>query len=363
MEELLSFKGCLKPLAFDSAASAGRRHEEDEDAVLFGLIDPFVLDCRKVINSKLYRRLARKTQVFPAAKNVHLRNRLIHTEEVVSFASTVAEILGLNVGLTAAIAYAHDLGHAPFGHAGERKIAELTGLEFRHEKFGMFLVNEMDRKGKLNLCYETILGQGYHSRGGGDLWIDGNVPAEFNLVMLADKLAYFSSDVSDCLRKKYLTPERLPAVIRSLGENQREQTAKLIFGLVQESAAYHSIHFSDSEIAFAYREALEWMHFNVYSRVDHEEEHQRMFKDLERAYWFLSENQKSLNVMAPGVILAMLTDDEVLELSAMQEHAAIKDLERAKQLAIFEFDFGHVFNRSAESCFDPQIKVHDFKKF
>ena len=145
-EKIITFKGSLSDKAFISSKSIGRRFNNDND-LMYDFLDPFFLDREKIRLSKSYRRLADKTQVFPTDLHSNVRNRLIHTNDVVNLASLFANILGLNVYLAEAIAYGHDIGHTPFGHLGERLICDLSKKEFTHNVMSVVVAQKVERKG------------------------------------------------------------------------------------------------------------------------------------------------------------------------------------------------------------------------
>ena len=158
---------------------------EDEKGIYLGQ-DHFWIDVQKILNSKSFRRLEGKTQVWPLAENPLVRNRLIHTMEVYFTAITIARILGLNEELTGAIALAHDLGHTPFGYLGERILSKIAlekfddPIGFKHARFSVIVAQEIERNGQgLNLMPIICDGVEYHSRGAGTMTTLENVPQEF----------------------------------------------------------------------------------------------------------------------------------------------------------------------------------------
>lgn len=264
------FKNRLAHKAFPSAASRGRANSEgDDDYMYYGVMDPFELDVLKIIQSKAYRRLKDKTQVFCFPENPHVRTRLSHTLEVVSLATVIARILGLNVLLCQAIAHGHDIGHVPYGHMGENFIANATGNDFRHEVFGTVLAQRIERRGRgLNLTYEVLDGIRRHSRGDRTLAVEANQPLEYAVVMYADKICYTLSDANDALRYGYANEHDLPDALKALGDYQRARFAHCVFALVKESSEQGSIFFSRSWAAKRFAEVRQWMFENIYSRVD-----------------------------------------------------------------------------------------------
>ncbi|MCF6276505.1 MAG: HD domain-containing protein [Candidatus Magasanikbacteria bacterium] len=163
-----------------------------------------------------------------------------------------ARILGLNHELCSASAIGHDIGHTPFGHAGESFLAEVTGKKFRHNIFSVVIAQFIERTGSgLGLTHQTLSGMKNHSRGGGDVVSDLKASLEDNLLMLGDKIAYTWSDINDIFfRLKLLDiadfPE-LQILMNWFGNNQRERMKTCIIGLCNESVEKNTISFIDSD--------------------------------------------------------------------------------------------------------------------
>ncbi len=326
----------LKGLAFQASNSQGRSFPEEKEMDILNLVkDPFWIDEQKILNSKSLRRLNEKTQVFPSSSNVLTRNRLIHSLEVKSIAEIISEILGLNTSLVKAIALAHDVGHAPFGHLGEDFLSSLSKKGFRHEKFGPFLLEKIERKGQgLNLSFETLEGIKHHSRGEKKITINNSIPLEYTVVMLADKFAYTFSDINDCLRVKRLKKERLPKNLSLLGENQREWLSSCIEALCFESAEKGKISFNESNQSRVFKSVRQWMIDNVYLAMNEEEERQENIQHLKRAYAFLEGNLFPCYDIIK--ILAIMTDREVILLSSIFENPTIADMKKVQLCGFWE---------------------------
>jgi len=190
-------------------------------------------DRDRIIHCKSFRRLMHKTQVFLAPEGDHYRTRLTHTLEVSRIARTIARGLRLNEDLTEAIALGHDLGHTPFGHAGERaldKILKDTG--FRHYEQSLRVVDRLEKGGKgLNLCAETRAGIHHHTLGG------SNDTLEATIVRLSDKIAYINHDADDAIRAGVLTEAMLPAIVRErLGVGLGNRINTIVTDLITQSA-------------------------------------------------------------------------------------------------------------------------------
>jgi dGTPase len=178
----------------------------------------FQRDVDRITHCKSFRRLKHKTQVFLQPEGDHYRTRLTHTLEVSRLARTVARALNLNEDLTEAIALGHDLGHTPFGHAGERALNRIYPEGFRHYEQSLRVVDLLERDGRgLNLCYETRMGILNHTHGSPD------DTREATAVRLCDRIAYINHDLDDAIRAGLLTDDEVPDRIR-LGCGTRNST-------------------------------------------------------------------------------------------------------------------------------------------
>ncbi len=194
----------IGPYGTLSSASRGRPVPEPEDDVR----TCFQRDVDRVTHSKAFRRLRHKTQVFLRPEGDHYRTRLTHTLEVARIARTIARALGLNEDLTEAISLGHDLGHTPFGHAGERALRDITG-SFCHYEQSLRVVDKLEKEGRgLNLCQETRMGILNHTTG------EPKDTLEADVVRLADHIAYLNHDLDDAQRAGIVLPEDVPAIIR-----------------------------------------------------------------------------------------------------------------------------------------------------
>ncbi|NLV85849.1 MAG: deoxyguanosinetriphosphate triphosphohydrolase [Clostridiales bacterium] len=211
-----------------SANSKGRLIYEEPDF----LRTCFQRDIDRILHSKSFRRLKHKTQVFLQPEGDHYRTRLTHTLEVTRIARTAARALSLNEDLTEAIGLGHDLGHTPFGHAGERALNEIYPQGFRHYEQSHRVVDRIEKSGRgLNLCHETRLGILNHTYGSKD------DTAEATLVRLSDRVAYINHDVDDAIRAKILKEEDLPEIVRQrIGNSHSSRINAIVTDLVENSA-------------------------------------------------------------------------------------------------------------------------------
>src|SRR5687767_5510104 len=228
----------LAPQASKSDATKGRLRPEDEDPIR----PTFQRDRDRVIHSKAFRRLKHKTQVFFAPEGDHYRTRLTHTLEVSQIARSIAKVLRLNEELTEAIALGHDLGHPPFGHAGERVIDGLVPGGFSHHEQSLRIVDvlENNRQG-LNLSWEVRDGIARHSKGKHGLPV-GAPPEhrastiEGQIARVADIIAYVNHDIDDAVRANVLDTSDLPAAAVSvLGTSSSQRINTMVTDVVTET--------------------------------------------------------------------------------------------------------------------------------
>jgi len=231
----------------------------------------FQVDRDRILHSKAFRRLKHKTQVFLSPEGDHYRTRLTHTLEVAQIARTVARALQLNEDLTEAIALGHDLGHTPFGHAGERVLDELLGDGFHHVLQSLRVVDLLENDGAgLNLTWEVRNGILRHSKGRGALRgaDPENLPAtlEGQVVRLADVAAYVSHDLDDAIRAGLIAADQVPqALRRKLGARHGERINTMVTDLIAASLASQTgtICFS-AAIAAAVTALRDWLFHAVY---------------------------------------------------------------------------------------------------
>ena len=197
----------LSPFACRSAQSRGRARQEKECDIR----TPFQRDIDRIVYSKAFRRLKHKTQVFLQPEGDHYRTRMTHTLEVSRIARTIARALDLNEDLTEAIALGHDLGHTPFGHAGERMLAQLMPEGFAHYQQSVRVVDRLEKNGQgLNLTWEVRNGILCHTKGTPAATLEGQV------VRLADHIAYINHDIEDALRGGVIFPMDIPLEVSNV---------------------------------------------------------------------------------------------------------------------------------------------------
>ncbi len=243
----------LSPYATRSKDSKGRKREESQCDIR----PVFQRDRDRILHCKAFRRLKQKTQVFLLPEGDHYRTRLTHTLEVSQNARTIAKALRLNEDLVEAVALGHDLGHTPFGHAGERALNNV--YHFSHSEQSLRVVDSIEKEGKgLNLTWEVRDGILNHQTAGIPHTLEGGV------VRLSDKLAYIYHDMDDAIRGGILTEEDIPADIRDiLGNSCKERLNTLIHDVITNSMDSPEIHMSPA-IDSAMKDLRKFMFENVY---------------------------------------------------------------------------------------------------
>lgn len=299
----------LAPWGMCFADSAGRAHGEEPCR----LRTPYQRDRDRIVHAKAFRRLKHKTQVFIAPEGDHYRTRLTHTLEVAGIARAVARALALNEDLTEAVALGHDLGHPPFGHAGEEALSDAleaqTGRRFHHNQHSLRIVEHLERDGRgLNLTAEVRDGILNHT---------GPTPpatAEARIVKLVDRFAYINHDIDDAVRAGVLDPARLPPEpVALLGTTAARRIDALVHDLVERSAIVEDI-----EQTGPYAEALlalrSFMFDEVYMRAETDAERARIGHVVQSLFaWYLEHPEE----LPPG--------DEAIEMRVIDHVAGMTD--------------------------------------
>lgn len=228
----------LSKYASFSDRSKGRAVPEEESDIR----TIYQRDRDRIIHSKSFRRLKHKTQVFLSPYGDHYRTRLTHTLEVSQLARTIAKALRANEELTEAIALGHDLGHTPFGHAGERALSAASGTVFRHSEQSVRVVERLEKNGKgLNLAWEVRDGIRNHGTNAKPATLEGDI------VRICDKVAYVNHDIDDGIRAGILTEDMLPGGCTDiLGRSTRDRINTIILDLVEHSADSPRMKMSDA---------------------------------------------------------------------------------------------------------------------
>lgn len=289
----------LCEFACHSCASKGR--EVAEEACPVRTI--FQVDRDRVLHSKAFRRLKYKTQVFLSPEGDHYRTRLTHTLEVSQVARTMARALRLNEDLTEAIALGHDLGHTPFGHAGERVLAELLPGGFHHVNQSLRVVEQLEKNGAgLNLSWEVRDGILKHSKGRGALLGQNreDLPAtlEGQLVRLSDVIAYVNHDLDDAIRGGVVSNAEVPSVLRNaLGETNSQRLNTMITDLIETTmaAGYDGVQLSVA-VAEHVSKLRDWLHTHVYRAEAVEDEFRKASRVLRELFAYFIEKPQEMIV-------------------------------------------------------------------
>ncbi len=217
----------------------------------------FMRDRDRIVHSKAFRRLKDKTQVFMSPLGSHYRTRLTHTMEVSQLARTIAKALALNEDLTEAIALGHDLGHTPFGHAGERALARR--IAFKHNEQSLRIVEKLEKGRGLNLTFEVRDGILNHKRNMTPATLEGMA------VNIADRIAYLNHDIADAMRADVLTPGDIPAdIMEVLGDDYSKRIDTMVKDVINTSLNQPFLKMSE-EVLAATESLRDFMFNNVYT--------------------------------------------------------------------------------------------------
>ncbi len=246
-------------------------------------------DTDKIVHCKAFRRLMHKTQVFLSPEGDHYRTRMTHTIEVSRIARAIARGLHLNQDLAEAIAMGHDLGHTPFGHAGEVALSEVTGHPFCHNEQSLRVVDVLERGGAgLNLTYETRMGILGHT--------GPRIPEtmEGQIVRRADQMAYVNHDIDDAIRAGILTNEDIPrSIARVLGDNHSDRVNTLVCDAINTSREAGAIVLSP-QVDTALAELRAFMFENVYRNPVAKGEETKARDMLKRMYNYYYDHPEAI---------------------------------------------------------------------
>ena len=255
----------------------GRLHPEEEKTE--DVRTAYQRDTDKIVHSKSFRRLMHKTQVFLSPEGDHYRTRMTHTLEVTRIARTIAKALNLNEDLAEAIAMGHDLGHTPFGHAGEVALSEAMGQPFRHNEQSLRVVDILENDGAgLNLTYEVRMGILGHT--------GPRIPEtmEGQIVRWADRMAYVNHDIDDAIRAGILATTDIPkTVLKTLGVTHSARINTLVCDMITASREARKILLSP-QVEKALQELREFMFERVYRNPVAKGEEAKAREMLKRLY-------------------------------------------------------------------------------
>ncbi|MDO4477984.1 MAG: deoxyguanosinetriphosphate triphosphohydrolase [Lachnospiraceae bacterium] len=278
-------RAILSPYAAKACETKGRIRPEEECDIR----TCYMRDRDRIVHSKSFRRLKDKTQVFLSPQGDHYRTRMMHTMEVSQTARTVAVCLHLNTDLVEAIALGHDLGHTPFGHAGERALNDVCPLGFRHNEQSLRLVERLEKEGRgLNLTAEVRDGILNHGTNDAPSTLEGQV------VRLCDKIAYIHHDMDDGVRAGLVKEEDVPAPLRRLlGETTRARLNTFIHDIVITSRDRDCVCMSD-EIGSALFELRAFMFRHLYTNEAARREEIKADRMLKQMYHYYVEHPEAM---------------------------------------------------------------------
>lgn len=307
----------LSPQAQKAAETKGRPSPEEDNDVR----TCYQRDADRILHSKSFRRLMHKTQVFLSPEGDLYRTRLTHTLEVSQIARTIARALRLNEDLTEAISLAHDLGHTPFGHAGERALDKLTPGGFKHYMQSLRVVDKLEKDGQgLNLTWEVRNGIVTHTKG---RWA---ATPEGRIVRMADQIAYVNHDIEDAVRAGVLDPATLPKDCTAvLGQTKSARITTMINSILAHSDGDVAVGAEENEAFLALRD---FMYATVYVDKTAKAEEQKVDKVIGELYeYYLAHVDQMSNFY---VQLAYQDDPEraVTDyISGMSDEFAIRTFE------------------------------------
>ena len=341
----------LAEWATKSAISKGRERPETPDPVRTA----FQRDRDRILHSKAFRRLKHKTQVFIDPEKDHFRTRMTHTLEVTQIARTIARALRLNEDLTEAIALAHDLGHPPFGHAGEEALDAaykefVPSAGFRHDEQSLKIVELLeygtgerfpqdeellpDAPRGLNLTWEVREGIAKHSKGSRDLTDtsqERSASIEGRAVRIADRVAYINHDIDDAIRAGVLKRSDLPKEqMETLGRNHSDRISKMVVDIVEFSEGKPDVEMSPV-IAKATDDLKDFMFERVYWRASGGNEDLRKSQHVLRAlfrYYMEQPEQMSCPQLSEGLSAEALAERVCDYIAGMTDRYAVACFDR-----------------------------------
>jgi dGTPase len=286
-------KKLLSPFATLSSMTRGRPCFEEECS----LRPAFQHDRDRIIHSKSFRRLKHKTQVFLVPMGDHYRTRLTHTLEVSQIARTISKALHLNEDLTEAISLGHDLGHTPFGHAGEDTLNEIVPGGFNHADQSLRVVDLLERDGKgLNLTFEVRDGILKHTKGKGEIFCKNSIgmayTVEGRVVRIADIIAYINHDIDDAIRAGVISRSDIPSkCLKRLGDTHSQRINTMVNDIIKETLRSGDGHLSFTEGVLSAMWGLrEFLWDRVYENETVHADFHKASKILKELYQYLIDH-------------------------------------------------------------------------
>ncbi len=308
----------LSPYAAKSAETRGRATEEEKCKIR----TEYQRDRDRIIHSKALRRLMHKTQVFIAPEDDHYRTRLTHTLEVAQISRTIARGLALNEDLTEAIALGHDLGHTPFGHAGESCLNMIHPGGFRHNVQSLRVVDVLEKSpsgSPLNLTLEVRDGILNHTGPVKPMTLEGQV------VKISDRIAYINHDIDDALRGGMIHFEDLPSdCIAVLGETHSKRINTLVTDMMENSEGKDEIMMSRERLE-AMNGLRSFMFENVYQSPDRKKETDKIHRMIKQLYDYYLKNPNEMSGEMYGFIETWGVNEAVKDyIASMTDRYALR---------------------------------------
>ena len=310
----------LSPYAVKSANTIGRLRSEEPCPMR----TDFQRDRDRIIHCKAFRRLKNKTQVFFSPEGDHYRTRLTHTLNVWQVARSIARALSLNEDLTEAIALGHDLGHTPFGHAGERILSSLNPKGFEHNEQSGRVVDFIERDGKgLNLTREVVDGIINHKISLTPKTLEGKA------VSFADRIAYVNHDIDDAIEGGFITLNDIPKrLISVLGKTSSERINKMIMSIYTASEGKNTLEM-ENEVGQATLELRQFLFDTVYSSEKFTAEEERAKRMLTALYELYSKKPELMPKFYVSLIDIYGLDTAICDyISGMSDTYAVKEFNR-----------------------------------
>ncbi len=311
-------KEYLSEYAFLSANSKGREIREEKCEFR----TDFQRDRDRIIHSKAFRRLKHKTQVFLSPESDHYRTRLTHTLEVSQIARTIAKALRLNEDLVEAIALGHDLGHTPFGHAGERALNDLVSFDFTHYDQSVRVCKYLEKGGKgLNLTTEVLNGIKCHTRGEWASTLEGKI------VRFADRIAYINHDIDDARRAGIIVKEDIPAqAVNALGDTKSARINAMVSSIVKNSGEDIVM---DEQTRYFSNMLHDFLFEAVYRNPVAKGEETKVLGIIEGLFKYYMQHPEQLGTEFNGIIENEGTERAVADyIAGMTDHFAILTYEK-----------------------------------
>lgn len=267
-----------------SKNTRGRQIEEEKCDIR----TDYQRDRDRILHSKAFRRLKHKTQVFISPEGDHYRTRLTHTLEVSQIGRTIARALRLNEDLTEAIALGHDLGHTPFGHAGEEVLSKIHPLGFRHNEQSLRVVDLLEGNGGLNLTYEVRDGILNHSGDGVSETLEGKI------IKFSDRIAYINHDIDDAMRAGIIDVNSIPTeCLELLGTSHKQRINTMIVDIIKESTDKNDVSMS-KDVKYATDKLRSFMFEKVYIGSKAKVEEKKAQNIIKELYYYFLENPSKI---------------------------------------------------------------------